>query len=86
MHILQELSGFLTITGFATHDWYLTSRRMPADTSFSTSWQAARLLSGARLLFFWTTGLTSGGILNSCSAMFRGIPVISSGHQANTSL
>ncbi|GKA67878.1 hypothetical protein Tco_0767795 [Tanacetum coccineum] len=58
---------------------------IPASTSFSTSSWIALFLSGACPLFFCLTGRHPSRIFKQCSAMLRGMPVISAGFQEKTS-
>src|SRR3954466_4377679 len=80
--VLQVLSLFGTITGFANHSEWKISLMNPAASSLATSCPIAFLFSEEKHLRDSLTGLAFESTSNLCSANPLGIPGISSGFHA----
>ena len=78
--------AFLTRTTLVNQSGYSTSRIALAWRSLLTSSLIAFCLSGAKLLFFFLTGLKEGLMFSLCVITAGSIPPISSYFQANTSI
>src|SRR3954462_3525706 len=83
--VLQVLSFFGTITGFANHSEWKISLMNPASNSLATSYPIAFLFSEEKRLRDSLTGLAFGSTFNLCSANSLGTPGMSDGFHAKIS-
>src|SRR3954469_12309139 len=83
--VLQDLSFFGTIIGFANHSEWKISLMNPAANSLATSCLIDFLFSEEKRLRDSFTGLDFGSTRNLCSANSLGTPGISNGFHATIS-
>src|ERR1041385_4593979 len=83
--VLQDLSFFGTITGFANHSEWKISLMNPAANSLDISCPIAFLFSEENCRRDSFTGLAFGSSCNLCSANSLGTPGISAGFHAKMS-
>src|ERR1043165_777518 len=83
--VLQDLSFFGTINGFANHSEWKISLMNPAASSLAISCPIAFLFSEEKRLRDSFTGLAFGSTRNLCSANSLGTPGMSDGFHAKIS-
>src|SRR3954470_13587945 len=83
--VLQDLSFFGTITGFANHSEWNISLMNPAASNLAISCPIAFLFSEENRLRDSFTGLAFGSTRNLCSTNTLGTPGMSDGFHAKTS-
>src|SRR3954468_22160769 len=83
--VLQDLSFFGTITGFANHSEWKISLMNPASNNLATSCSIAFLFLVEKRLRDSFTGLAFGSTRNLCSTNSLGTPGISDGFHAKIS-